>query len=110
MKKQWILIGTLAAIVAIAVTTVGLNRSTGDTVQGALALQGPTLEQNGRDNIAQEFAVVADQGPTFEQMERERDKYAQAFVAMVDQGPTFEQMERERDKFAQEFATMSVQE
>jgi hypothetical protein len=37
MKKQWILIGTLAAIVAIVVTTVSLDRGTGETVQGALS-------------------------------------------------------------------------
>jgi hypothetical protein len=39
MKKQWILIGTLVAVLAIAGTVFGLNRGAGETVQGALSTQ-----------------------------------------------------------------------
>jgi hypothetical protein len=37
MKKQWILIGILVAILAISGTVFGLNRGAGETVQGALS-------------------------------------------------------------------------
>jgi hypothetical protein len=39
MKKQWILIGTLVAVLAIAGTVFGLTRGAGETVQGALSTQ-----------------------------------------------------------------------
>jgi hypothetical protein len=39
MKKQWILIGILVAVLAIAGTIFGLNRGAGETVQGALSNQ-----------------------------------------------------------------------
>jgi ABC-type phosphate transport system permease subunit len=118
MKKQWILIGTLAVVVAITGAIFGLNRGAGETAQGAVSWQGPTPEQIERDKIAQEFAAMVVQYPTLEQIER--DKIAQEFAAMAIsvstgavqgivswQGLTPEQIER--DKVAQEFAAMAVQ-
>ena len=39
MKKQWILIGILVAVLAIAGTVFGLNRGAREEVQGALSTQ-----------------------------------------------------------------------
>ena len=39
MKKQWILIGIVVVALAIAGAIVGLNRSAGEMVQGALSPQ-----------------------------------------------------------------------
>jgi hypothetical protein len=41
MKKQWILIGTLVVVLAIAGTVFGLTRGAGETVQGAISPQSP---------------------------------------------------------------------
>jgi hypothetical protein len=39
MKKQWIIIGTLVAVLAVAGTVFGLNRGAGEKVQVALSSQ-----------------------------------------------------------------------
>jgi hypothetical protein len=39
MKKQWILIGTMAVVLAIAGTVFGLNQGAGETIQGSLSEQ-----------------------------------------------------------------------